>query len=159
WIGMLLLAATWTRLRPAARRWLGGATLVAAALVVPQLLLYSQQGTFEGKYQAAGAIALAAWTVAALVVVSRSCGKNWLRLALGVWLGVLVAFGISTWTYARAFAADSIELDRMLTSLTQAAPRSGTIAIAADAGRQYEPIQSLLVHIAHRERQDLKVKV
>jgi hypothetical protein len=43
-----------------------GAMLVsglALALIGPQLLLYSQQGIFEGKYQDAAAIGVAVWTI------------------------------------------------------------------------------------------------
>jgi hypothetical protein len=159
WIALLVIGATWTRLNVPTRRCLAVATLVAATLVVPQVLLYSQQGTFEGKYEAAGAIGLAAWAVAALVLVDRAGGERWVRPALGLWLAVLVLFGVSSWTYARSFATDSVELDDMLGSLVQTAPKSSLVAIAADPGRQYEPIQSLLAHIAHRDRGDLRVKV
>jgi hypothetical protein len=35
----------------------------------------------------------------------------------------------------------------------------GTVGIAADAARQYEPIESLADHIAHRGRGDLQLRV
>ena len=47
----------------------------------------------------------------------------------------------------------------MVDAVAAGAAPGSTIGIAADAARQYEPIQSLADHIAHRGRADLQLRV
>lgn len=134
------------------------ATGLAMVLVVPQLLLYSQQGVFEGKYQTAGAIGVAAWSMTSLIWVERA-GLARLHAGIALWCAALLAFGFSTWTYAGYFTQDSVQLKRLVGTLAATAGPSQTVGIAAEPAGHYEPIQSFIDHFAHQGRRDLRLRV
>ena len=135
------------------------AGLSAAALVVPQLLLYSQQGIFEGKYEAAAAVGVAGTAMLAVVWLERRGQVRLYKVGLGLWTVTLAAFALSTWTYARYFTEDSLQLNRLVETVAASTPTSQTIGIAADPARQYEPILSLVDHVAHQGQGNLEIKV
>jgi hypothetical protein len=148
-----------------ARAWRSWRTLLLASvpalvLITPQLLLYSQQGVFEGKYEAAPAIGVAALAMGSLVWL-RSVGAHarLYRLGIGAWIVGLLAFGFSAWTYARSFSDDSIQLARMVETVAADSPGGRTIGIAGDPGNQYEPILSLVEFIHHQGRTDAPIKL
>jgi hypothetical protein len=141
-------------------RWVAlSASSLTLVLVVPQILLYSQQGVFEGKYEAAAAIGIAAWSMAGLVLLKRRGLERPYRASMSLWCATLVAFGFGTWTYARYYAEDSIELNRLTDQVALSAAPGDAVGIAADPARQYEPIQSLVAHLRYRGRADLRVAV
>lgn len=131
----------------------------AAALIVPQVLLYSQQGVFEGKYEAAAAVGVAGTVMLALMWLEQRGQVRLYTFGLGLWAAALAAFALSTWTYARYFTEDSTQLNRMVETVAVSTPTSQTIGIAADPARQYEPILSLVDHFAHQGRGRFDVKV
>jgi hypothetical protein len=131
----------------------------ALVLIVPQLLLYSQQGIMEGKYEDAAAIGMAGWAMASLVWLRRQGRNRLFRTGLGAWAAMVLLFGFSTWTYARFFVEDSHQLTRLVDKVAMSAPSGATVGIAGDAARQYEPIVSLTDHIAHRGRADVQFAV
>jgi hypothetical protein len=135
------------------------AGLPILVLVGPQLLLYSEQGVFEGKYEAAAAIGVASLALASVAWLRLAGRVRRHRIAVGVWAAALVLFGFSTWTYAQSFTDDSIQLGQMVHTLATSTAANQTIAIAADPGRQYEPVLSLLDHLRHQGRDDLQVKL
>lgn len=131
--------------------WLG----LMLLLVVPQLLLYSRQGVFEGKYEFPAVIAFAAWTTA-LVASARartySFGLTLSSVAVGL-------YALSTWSYANAFALDSVQLQRTVETVALAAPASSTVGIAGNPAYDYEPIESFVDHLKHVGRGDLRIKL
>jgi hypothetical protein len=131
----------------------------ALLLIVPQLLLYSQQGILEGKYEDVAAIGMAGWAMASLVWLRRQGRIRLYRTGLGAWAAMVVLFGFSTWTYARFFADDSHQLTRLVDQVAMSAPSGAIVGIAGDAARQYEPIVSLADHIVHRGRTDVQFAV
>jgi hypothetical protein len=143
------------------RHWRGIllASLPVVVLVGPQLLLYSQQGVFEGKYEAAAAIGVAAASMAVIMWMRSEDRPRLYRGAIGLWTAGLLAFGFSTWTYAQSFTVDSIQLSRMVQTVASLTSANEVIAIAADPGRQYEPVLSLLDHISHQGRGDLQIRL
>jgi hypothetical protein len=156
WVVLLLVfAGAW-------RSWrtLLLASVPAFVVVVPQLLLYSQQGVFEGKYEAAPAIGVVALSMGSIVWLRRVRARGGLyRLGIGAWIAGLVAFGFSTWTYARSFSDDSVQLAHMVETVAAAAPSGQTIGIAGDPGNQYEPILSLVDFIHHQGRTDAPIEL
>jgi hypothetical protein len=188
----LLVGREWVRRRV----WVVSTGLMAL-LVLPQLALYSQQGIFEGKYEAAGAMGVASWSMLCVALLGRSAergsagggsseprgsaqaaraeggsGTDATRAASGasrggraytyvlaLWAVAVALFGFSTWTYASAFSADSLELAGLVDAVSAQAPPNALVGIAADPARQYEPIVSLADHIAHRGRGDLQLRV
>jgi hypothetical protein len=151
----------WLRSRHVPRAWSVALlmTTVAGLLVVPQVLLYSRLGVIEGKYEAPAAVGVAGWVIGALAWLGASRFVTWHRTGLVV-CGVSVAlFGLSTWTYANAFAEDSLQLNRLVNDVATLTPPGGVIAIAADPAGHYEPILSLVDHVAHAGRPDIQVKV
>jgi hypothetical protein len=135
------------------------ASLPVVVLVGPQLLLYSQQGVFEGKYEAAAAIGVAAASMAIIVWMRAQRRARLYRGAIGLWTAGLLAFAFSTWTYVQSFAVDSVQLSRMVQTIASSAPRNQIVGIAADPGRQFEPVFSLLDHIGHQGRDDLQIRL
>jgi hypothetical protein len=131
----------------------------ALLLIGPQVLLYSQQGIFEGKYEAAGAIGVALWSMAGLVMLKTNGLRRLYLAGIGIWCVTISAFAFGTWTYAGYFAEDSVQLGHLTEQVTTSAAAGSVVGIAADPARQYEPIESLIVHIAHRGRSDLTIKV
>src|SRR5437660_362780 len=81
------------------------------------------------------------------------------RVGLGLWTATLAAFALSTWTYAWYFTEDSLQLNRLVETVAASTPSSQTIGIAADAARQYEPILSLVDHVAHQGQGNFEIKV
>jgi hypothetical protein len=138
-------------------RWL--LSVPVLVLVVPQLLLYSEQGAFEGKYEAAGGIGIAGASMTCLVWLQHIGRETRYRSGLGLWIAGLLAFGFSTWTYARYFTEDSVQLRSMVQAVAASTQPTQIVAIAADPGRQYEPILSLVDHIAHQGRGDAQIKL
>ncbi len=159
WLAPLVIWALRRSLTGTERLIAVGASLLALLLTVPQLLLYSQQGIFEGKYETAGAIGVAGWSMAGLVWLERKGLRRSYVVGLTVWCATIAAFGFGTWTYARYFAEDSVQLGRLVDQIAGSTPTALTVGIAADPAGQYEPIQSLVEHIAHRGRTDLQMKV
>jgi hypothetical protein len=156
WLALLLvIARAWHCWRA-----LLMASVPALALIAPQLLLYSQQGVFEGKYEAAPAIGVAALSMGSVVWLMR-VGKRvaLYRLGIGAWMAGLVAFGFSTWTYALSFRDDSAQLARVVETVAIASPRGQTLGIAADPGNQYEPILSLVDFIHHQGLGEAPIKL
>jgi hypothetical protein len=131
----------------------------ALLLIGPQLLLYSQQGIFEGKYEDVAAIGMAGWAMAGLVWLRRQGRTELYRIGLGVWAAMVLLFGFSTWTYARFFVEDSHQLTRLVDQVAISTPAGAIVGIAGDAARQYEPIVSVADHIAHRGRADVQFAV
>jgi hypothetical protein len=80
-------------------------------------------------------------------------------VGLGVWFAAVATFAFSTWTYARYFTQDSIELNQMVQTVASSTAATQTIGIAADPARQYEPILSLVDHIGHQGQGDFTIKV
>jgi len=159
----LVLLAAWPRracaLAGRERGHVLGATLVMLVLVGPQLVLYSQQGVFEGKYEVPAAVAVAGWSLLGLGWLRRHAAGRRYRAAIASCSVVLVAFGFSTWTYAMAYTADSVQVRRLVDEIAARAPPGSVAGIAADPARQYEPITSLADHLAHAGRADLHVEV
>ena len=163
WVALLAFLTSFrlrTRLRTR-REWRAAliAAVPAVVLIVPQLLLYSQQGIFEGKYESAAAVGVAGTSMLALVWLELHGQRHSYRLGLGLWTAALAAFAVSTWTYARYFTEDSIQLNRMVETVAASTPTSQIVGIAADPARQYEPVLSLVDHIAHQGRGHFDVKV
>src|SRR5207244_3376604 len=109
------------------------AGLPAAALVVPQLLLYSQQGIFEGKYEAAAAVGVAGAAMLAVMWLERRGHVRLYRVGLGLWTATLAAFALSTWPYARYFTEDSLQLNLVVDTHAASKPTSHNLDTAADA--------------------------
>ncbi len=132
---------------------------VVALAVVPQLALYSNVGILEGRYELPAALAIAALVVAALRVARDAGARIWYRLGVGIFAASVALFGVSTWSYASYFAADSRALHELLDAVsTQAAP-DAVIGIAGDPARQYEPILSLATYLSRTGRSDEQVKL
>ena len=160
WLGLLVVWTLRSSLTDRCeRRTAVAASAVALVLVVPQLALYSQQGIFEGKYEAAAAIGVAGWSMSALVWLGRRRQPQVYVAGLCLWSGVLLAFGFSTWTYAHSFTADSVQLARLVNTVAGSTGSGQTVGIAADPARQYEPIVSLVDHVVHQGRSDLLFRV
>ena len=155
WIAALAVAA-----RPKAtdRIWVSGA-LLAAVVVVPQVGLYSVQGVMEGRYEVPSTIALSLLTAFTVSKLRGAENSRLYRLAIGTWAGAAVLFGVSTWSYAAAFAADSRQLDSMLSTVAERASIGGSVALVADPGRQYEPVLSMIQHLLYHGRGDLAVRM
>jgi hypothetical protein len=132
---------------------------LAALLVLPQLLVYSNQGVLEGRYELPAALGVVGLLTLGLAWVHQRGAHQLYRLSTSIFGAVLVAFGFSTWTYASFFAADSVQLHRLITEVASKNPSGSTLAIAADPGRQYEPILSLLTHLARYGPSDAQVEV
>ena len=159
WIALLALFGYAKRQTRKERAAMLIAGLSAAALVVPQLLLYSQQGIFEGKYEAAAAVGVAGTAMLAVVWLERRGQVRLYKVGLGLWTVTLAAFALSTWTYAWYFTEDSLQLNRLVETVAASTPTSQTIGIAADPARQYEPILSLVDHVAHQGQGNFEIKV
>jgi hypothetical protein len=135
------------RSRMNVRAWLF--VTLATAVVLPQLALYSLQGVMEGRYEVPCTIAV--------TLLAAFCVK-WLNpLALAALALNVGMFGFSTWTYAAAFAADSRQLNSMLTTVAEHAPGGSVLALVVDPGRRYEPALAVLDELASRSRPDLAV--
>jgi hypothetical protein len=155
WLVALAAAA---RPRVRDRIWSIGA-LLAAAVVVPQVGLYSLQGVMEGRYEVPSTIALSLLTALTVSKIRAAEDPRFYRLAISTLAGAVVLFGFSTWSYAAAFAADSQQLDSMLTAVAERSPPGGGVALVADPGRQYEPVLSMIHHLAYHGRGDLAVRL
>jgi hypothetical protein len=160
WVALLVLAAYFRR-QDERREWRMAliANVPAAALIVPQLLLYSQQGIFEGKYEAVAAVGVAGMSMAGLAWLKLRGQTRLSTIGLSLWTAAVAAFAVSTWTYAGYFTEDSIQLNRMVETVAASTPTAQTIGIAANAARQYEPIMSLVDHIAHQGPTHFEIKV
>jgi len=134
-------------------------SLLALLLTVPQLLLYSLQGIMEGKYEDIAGLGTAAWMMAGLVLLGRRGSLSLYKAGLAVWAATVVGFGVSTWSYATYFAQESLQLRRLVTTVATVVPNAEEFGIAADAGRQYEPVVSLIEHISHQGRSDVKASL
>jgi hypothetical protein len=97
--------------------------------------------------------------MACVVWLLRRGHRTLYRIGLGAWAATVLLFGFSTWTYARFFTDDSLQLARLVGEVAATVPPGKVVGVAGDAARQYEPIVSLADHIAHRGRADLPIKV
>src|SRR5205823_2771566 len=134
-------------------------SVLALLLIVPQLLLYSAQGIMEGKYEDIAGLGVAAWMMAGLVLLGWRGARRPYEVGLAVWSVTVIAFGVSTWSYATYFTQDSLQLQRLVSAVTTAVPTSQDVGIAADPGRQYEPVVSLVEHIRHQGRRDVRTSL
>jgi hypothetical protein len=123
------------------------------------VLLYSNQGILEGRYELPAALGVAGLVTAGLWWLHERGASQLYRLSTGIFGVTLIAFGFSTWTYASFFAADSVQLHRLILEVGAKAPPGSVLGIAADPGRQYEPIQSLLTHLARYGSADAQVEL
>src|SRR5262249_26753850 len=137
----LTVVAVWPALRKHRTRPTPSALfalVLAIILVVPQLALYSAQGVMEGRYELPAAIGLALLTLFGVQRLRDLRRPVAYRFAVVAWSSMLALFALSTWSYAARFTADSLELDRMLSAVTETAPPGTVVAIVADPGRQFE---------------------
>jgi hypothetical protein len=132
---------------------------VVALVVVPQLGLYSNVGILEGKYELPAALAMAALVVVALHLAQRDGAQRAYRLGLGVFAASVVLFGVSTWSYASYFAADSHALHQLLNAVASDTAPGAVIGIAGDPARQYEPILSVATYLGRAGKDEAQVKL
>lgn len=158
WLVVLVLWAGRGRLRPGERRTAGLATGTALLLIVPQLLLYSRQGVVEGKYELPSAIGLAGWIIAGLACLQDRAPRTY-AIGMACCTVALIGYAFSTWTYASFFAADSIELQRLVSRVAATTPQNAIMGIAGDPAADYEPMLSFIDQLAHAGRQDIQLKV
>jgi hypothetical protein len=158
----LLGLAAWAR-RPAPpptdRARALACSAIVALCVVPQLLVYSKVGRLEGRYELPAALALAGGTTAGLVWLLADARPPARRLVASVAGLVLVVFGFWTWTYAAAFAEDSRQLAALVRAVADTTPADATLGVVADPLREFEPVRSLVDHVAHAGRGDVRVVV
>lgn len=153
--GWLVLLVWWARPLPRMHwPW----TALVLLLVVPQVLLYSRQGVFEGKYEFPAVIGVAGWLVGMLAWLGRRSQERLYVFGVTAWSAALVAYAFSTWTYATSFAADSIQLQRMVTYAATNVPHSDIVGIAGDPASEYEPMLSFVDQFAHAGREDLQLR-
>jgi hypothetical protein len=160
WLVVLLLPAlrTW---RPS-RGDLLGALLVLAVLglvIVPQVGLYSNVGILEGRYELPAAIGVAGLVGATLRLLHEAGTRRAYHLGIGLFTATLIAFGLSTWSYASYFAADSRALQRLVVTVATQTPADRFVGIAADPARQFEPIFGLATYLAHAGSRDAQIKL
>jgi hypothetical protein len=160
WLLLLLLPAL-RRWRPSRGDW-GGALLVLAVVglvVLPQVALYSNVGILEGRYELPAAIGIAGLVAAALRLLYEA-GSSWAyRLGIGLFTASVLGFGVSTWSYANYFAADSQALHRLVVAVTAETAPDEFVAIAGDPARQFEPIFGLASYLAYFGRTDAQIKL
>jgi hypothetical protein len=153
---------------PGLRGWRAGRRQAIDALlmlglvgltVAPQLALYSNVGILEGRYELPAALAIAALVVATLRVAQNAGAKRTYRLGIGLFAASVVLFGVSTWSYASYFAADSQALHQLLGAVASETAPATVIGIAGDPARQYEPILSLATYLGRSRPGAAQVKL
>jgi hypothetical protein len=159
WLAPLIALPGATVRRYRLSRRAGLAVILVVVLVIPQLALYSLQGVMEGRYELPSTIGLAAVPALALSWLASLGARRAYLLGVAAWSSVLLLFGFSTWTYATAFTADSVQLDRMLATVAESAPPNALVALVADPGRQFEPALSIVDQLVSRGRADLRMRL
>jgi hypothetical protein len=121
--------------------------LLAALLIVPQLMLYSNVGILEGRYELPAALGLVGLVLAVLRYLFDAGARRLYRVGVGLLAASIALFGISTWSYSTYFTADSQALHQMLAAVRTRVAPDDVIGIAGDPARQYEPILSLATYL------------
>jgi hypothetical protein len=143
----------------------GGLTVAAVVCVVavlctiPQVLIYSNEGILEGRYEVPATLGVVGVVLVALEMLRRGRAWGLYRLGSSLFALTLVLFGISTWTFASYFAVDSLLLHQLLTEVSVQVPRGAVIGIAADPARQYEPALSMATFLSRFGSDDASIKL
>jgi hypothetical protein len=159
WVAILVVIAVGRASLSARERelamWAAGALTL---LVGPQLVLYSRPGVIDGKYELPAALGMVLCVIGGLAWLEWRGEADLARLGASVF-GVAIALcAFSTSTYAASFAADSQELHRTISQVVAAAPPSAIVGIAGNPATDFEPMLSLIDHIAAAGRPDLRLK-
>jgi hypothetical protein len=155
----LLFAVAWIRKRCRPREivgWLVGLVLVLL-LVVPQILLYSSTGLMTERYVLPAGLGVAAAAAAGLAWLHRTGRRAVYWIGLLAWAAVLLVDAGISHTDAEYFRADSEQLASMVNSVATSAPIGSTVALAVNPVEHYEQAVSLLYHLAHTGRSDLRI--
>jgi hypothetical protein len=157
-VGMLFDLVRRREMTTGIRCWLIGAA-ATGVLILPQLVLYRRFGGFLiGRYILPAGLGMTLAIGAGIAWSLRRHQRPVFLAATAVWVSIIVFGSVDTWMNAEWFRADSIQLRRMIDSLS-VSPPGATIGVIADPERDQELIVSLPYHLAFDGRPDLRSQV